>query len=112
MAVFFPTVGPTVVTVNGQGAAAGSGTEDVDAGSAGTAETGAAGQAGTAGSTGSAGSAAKGAAPPGSAGACADRHLQVPGDGYSPPCVAFTGSNGGATSRGVTGDSVVIALRV
>jgi hypothetical protein len=50
--------------------------------------------------------------PPGSAGACPDRKLQVPGDGYSPPCVAFSGSNGGATTRGVTGDSIVVSIRV
>ena len=44
MALFFPTVGRKVVTVNGEGAAAGPGSEEVDnGGSAGAA--GAAGQA-------------------------------------------------------------------
>ncbi|MEY2398968.1 MAG: hypothetical protein QOJ00_2142, partial [Actinomycetota bacterium] len=31
---------------------------------------------------------------------CADRKLQVPGFEYSPPCIAFAGNNGGATSKG------------
>jgi hypothetical protein len=44
-------------------------------------------------------------------GACADRTAQVPGDPYSPPCVAFSGANGGATSRGVTDDEIVVAVR-
>jgi hypothetical protein len=37
---------------------------------------------------------------------------QVPGDSYSPPCVSFTGSNGGATARGVTGKQITITFRV
>lgn len=37
---------------------------------------------------------------------------QVPGDPYSPPCVQFSGGNGGATSRGVTGDKIVVSVRV
>jgi hypothetical protein len=37
---------------------------------------------------------------------------QVPGDEYSPPCVTFSGSNGGATSKGVTGDTIKVAFRV
>ena len=38
----------------------------------------------------------------GAAGGCPDRKEQVPGDPYSPPCMAFSGSNGGGTSKGVT----------
>ena len=45
------------------------------------------------------------------AGACEDRDLQVPGDPYSPPCVTFDGDNGGATSRGVTDDTIVLSVR-
>jgi hypothetical protein len=57
-----------------------------------------------------------GAAPPAgpaaaATGACADRTLQVPGDPYSPPCIAFDGDNGGATSQGVTGDEIVVSVR-
>ena len=44
--------------------------------------------------------------------ACPDRQDQVPGDPYSPPCVAFTGANGGATSKGVTKDTIKVAFRV
>ncbi|MEX0875628.1 MAG: hypothetical protein WD646_14435 [Actinomycetota bacterium] len=43
---------------------------------------------------------------------CADRDKQVPGDGYSPPCISFSGDNGGKTSRGVTDKEVVIAYRL
>ncbi len=42
---------------------------------------------------------------------CDDRELQVPGDPYSPPCVAFDGDNGGATARGVSADEIVITAR-
>src|SRR5690606_33364762 len=42
---------------------------------------------------------------------CPDRPLQVPGDPYSPPCYAFTGSNGGATHQGVTADEIVVSVR-
>ncbi|HVY08591.1 MAG TPA: hypothetical protein VG650_05025 [Mycobacteriales bacterium] len=37
---------------------------------------------------------------------------QVRGDGYSPPCVSFSGSNGGATSRGVTAKQITITFRI
>ena len=49
-------------------------------------------------------------APPATSG-CADRPLQVPGDAYSPPCITFSGSNGGSTHRGVTGDKIVVSVR-
>ena len=49
-------------------------------------------------------------APPSTTG-CPDRELQVPGDPYSPPCTTFSGDNGGATSRGVTGDTITVAVR-
>jgi hypothetical protein len=42
---------------------------------------------------------------------CPDRELQVPGDPYSPPCVAFEGDNPGATARGVTEDEIVLSVR-
>jgi hypothetical protein len=48
------------------------------------------------------------------AGASATAHVagctgaQVPGDPYSPPCISFSGSNGGATTRGVTANQIVI----
>jgi hypothetical protein len=52
------------------------------------------------------------AAAPATVEGCADRELQVPGDPYSPPCVAFEGGNPGATTRGVTGEEIVISARV
>ena len=42
---------------------------------------------------------------------CSDRALQIPKDPYSPPCLAFTGHNGGATARGVTGDTIRLGIR-
>lgn len=48
----------------------------------------------------------------GAAAGCPDRELQVPGDPYSPPCVAFSGNNGGGTHKGVSGTSIKVAFRV
>jgi hypothetical protein len=44
-------------------------------------------------------------------GGCGDRTRQVPGDPYSPPCYAFSGDNGGATSKGVTADKITVTVR-
>ncbi len=46
----------------------------------------------------------------GKASACAG--AQVPGDPYSPPCVAFSGSNGGATAAGVTANTINVSYRI
>jgi hypothetical protein len=43
---------------------------------------------------------------------CDDREEQVPDLGYSPPCFAFSGGNGGATTRGVTGDAIRVTYRM
>jgi hypothetical protein len=43
--------------------------------------------------------------------ACTDRALQIPNDPYSPPCLTFAGSNGGATAKGVTATEIHIAMR-
>jgi hypothetical protein len=50
----------------------------------------------------------------GPGGACADRKQQVPGDPYSPPCIAWPAGkdNGGATYRGVTKDKIRIGFRI
>lgn len=75
--------------------------------------TGGGGTGGTDGGTdGGTGGGGEQAAPPGAAGGCPDRQEQVPGDPYSPPCVSFSGSNGGATHKGVTGDTIKVAFRV
>ncbi len=75
-----------------------------------------------AGEAGGSGAAGSGAGGPGAAGAKGSNTgpakvagcgaAQVPGDPYSPPCVQFSGSNGGATSRGVTADKVIVSVRV
>jgi hypothetical protein len=44
--------------------------------------------------------------------ACPGQPKQVAGDGYSPPCFAFSGDNGGATSRGVTSDAITVSYRM
>lgn len=44
---------------------------------------------------------------------CGPGVRQVPWSAYAPPCVpAFTGSNGGATSHGVTGTTITLSYRV
>ena len=48
---------------------------------------------------------------PAGAQACSDRTVMIPNDPYSPPCYEFTGDNGGATSRGVTSDEIVVSIR-
>jgi hypothetical protein len=70
------------------------------------------GQSGTAGSPGSSGRAGHTVTVSGQTAPCAGQALQVPGDPYSPPCIAFSGNNGGATSKGVTGNSIVLSVRL
>jgi hypothetical protein len=36
----------------------------------------------------------------------------VQGDPYSPPCFVFSGDNGGATTRGVNGDRILVSVRL
>ena len=118
MAAFVPSIAREQDVVS---AGAGSGAASTGAGATGAA-TGAAGAAGAAaaGTAGSAGRSSATAARPGavaSAGAgttaaCPGKSLQVPGDPYSPPCIAFSGNNGGATSQGVTGSTITISYRV
>jgi hypothetical protein len=43
---------------------------------------------------------------------CANRAVQVPNDPYSPPCLTFSGDNGGATSRGVSATDIVVSARI
>ena len=43
--------------------------------------------------------------------ACSGKAQQVPGDPYSPACLAWGGANGGATWKGVTGTEIHIAAR-
>lgn len=109
MAVFVPTVDKEVVTATGANALAPgeAGSSDV----LGSTET-AGGDTSSGGGGTAAGGGAKGALPPGVKSGCPDRAKQVPNDPYSPPCVTFSGNNGGATAKGVTGDKIIIAARV
>ncbi|HEY1829952.1 MAG TPA: hypothetical protein VGG38_06900 [Acidimicrobiales bacterium] len=119
MAVLVPTVAPTQDVVHEtQTQTGGTGT-----GGTGTGGTGNGGTTGTTtpgtntvggtgtggGSTGTATTVPQGAKVGGCPGG---QTLQVPGDPYSPPCMTFSGSNGGATSPGVTGTQINITYRV
>lgn len=42
---------------------------------------------------------------------CADRKTQDPKNSYAPPCFEWSGDNGGATSKGVTGDEILVSYR-
>ena len=75
-------------------------------------------QAGTEGQAGTAGSTTGGAAQPGAkkglpakVEGCPGQKDQVPGDPYSPPCIAFSGDNGGETSQGVTPTEIHVSYR-
>jgi hypothetical protein len=70
---------------------------------------------GSGGATGSAAGPSAGgkqAAAPARVGGCGTRKAQVPNDPYSPPCIAFTGDNGGATYKGVSPTEIVISARL
>src|SRR5438270_858728 len=60
---------------------------------------------------GGGGDEAAAAEPLGAVTPCSDRAKQIPKDPYSPPCLAFSGNNGGATSRGVTRDTIRLGIR-
>ena len=42
---------------------------------------------------------------------CPGGELQDKNSTYSPPCLHFSGDNGGATSKGVTADTITVAMR-
>jgi len=90
--------------VLGAGAAGGGSRGGSGAGAAG-------GGAGGGGGTASGGGGGAAGTGPANVGGCDDRPLQVPSDPYSPPCMTFSGDNGGATSRGVTADKIVVSVR-
>lgn len=107
MAALVPSIAREQTTKEVASGAAAAGTTAAGATGAAGAAAGSAGSAGTAGTS----SAGQTGALPATTSACKDRSLQVPGDPYSPPCVAFSGNNGGSTSKGVTGDTITIAFR-
>jgi hypothetical protein len=118
MAMLVPTKAPQqevvheTQTVKSSGEAAGAGTTTAttapSSGSGATATGGGGAAAGGAAATAGAKTAAAASAP-GHASGCAG--AQVPGDPYSPPCIQFSGNNGGATSAGVTANSINVSYR-
>jgi hypothetical protein len=118
MAMLVPTKAPQqdviheTQTVKSSGEAAGARTTSTTApgaGSGAVAGSGAAVAAGAAGAGAGTKTAAAAGAAPGKVSGCAGS--QVPGDPYSPPCISFSGSNGGATSPGVTANSINVTYR-
>ncbi|HVA06927.1 MAG TPA: ABC transporter substrate-binding protein [Acidimicrobiales bacterium] len=120
MAMLVPTVAPTQVTVHDTrtvktsgagGTAGGSGNGTASNTSPGSAG-GTAGTSGTPASGGSAsGGGTSGPRTLGKTSACGGQAEQVPGDPYSPPCIAFSGSNGGASSPGVSANQINLTFR-
>jgi len=110
VAIFVPSIAPQkdVITRTVRSAGVASST----AGASATADSGGSAGTASAGSAGSAGAASAAAAATGKTSPCPGKSLQVPGDPYSPPCIAFSGNNGGATSQGVTGNSITVTYRV
>lgn len=79
----------------------------------GTSRSGSAPQTAGAGRPGTSGAVSPGALPPAAVGRVAGcSGNQVHGDPYAPPCISFSGSNGGATSRGVTANSIIVSYRI
>jgi hypothetical protein len=116
MAMLVPTKAPQQDVVHEtQRVTGGTGTGAGTSGTAGTAGSTTGGSA-AAGGAGSAGTAAKASGTAASAtaaghtGACAGQ--QVAGDPYSPPCISFSGDNGGATSPGVSGNQINVTYRI
>ncbi|HEY2215227.1 MAG TPA: ABC transporter substrate-binding protein [Acidimicrobiales bacterium] len=122
MAVLVPTVAPTqnVIHDTQSVASTGTGTGTTPAGT--STGTTAPGTTGTTAPTGT-GAVATGSGTTGTAkaangttlgktGGCGTQTEQVPGDPYSPPCVAFSGNNGGATSPGVSSSAINISYRI
>lgn len=117
MATLVPTKAPQQnvvketqrVTVNGNGS--GGGTNGT-AGTAGSSTPGsaAAGKGAAAGGAPKTAGTAASTAPAGHTSGCAGQ--QVAGDPYSPPCIAFSGNNGGATSAGVTPTQINVSYRI
>ncbi|HET7722388.1 MAG TPA: hypothetical protein VFK43_20650, partial [Acidimicrobiales bacterium] len=118
LVAFVPSVPPEDVTVGSQGLEAGTGSARRGSGPAGPGpgSTGDGGPAevGTDGGGTEGGGGPAPAAPQGATVALADtcaggaRQTREP---YSPPCITFEGDNGGATSLGVTGDTITVTYR-
>lgn len=80
-------------------------------GTAGTEGSTVGGGTGTGTQKGNAGQAGQAAGQVGVPTTCTNRPLQVAGDPYSPPCLPYSGNNGGATAPGVTPTEVRVSIR-
>ncbi len=98
--------GASATATTTPGAAGATGAAGAAAGAAGAAG----GTAGAAGVKTAPGAAAGQAA--GKSGGCPGQAEQVPGDPYSPPCISFSGGNGGATSAGVSANTINVTYRI
>lgn len=111
-----PTIAREQTVVAGGGTGLPVDGTSTDLGGTGTAVPGAPVVPGTPSTPGTVNTQATGTGKPASVtgGACADRPQQVPGDPYSPPCIAWAAGkdNGGATYRGVTKDKIRIGFRI
>ncbi len=102
------TTGTGGAGAGGAAAGAGAGTAGGAAGAAG----GGAGGAASGAATAAAKTAAAAGAATGKTGSCPGQTEQVSGDPYSPPCIAFSGNNGGPTSAGVTPTAINVSYRI
>jgi hypothetical protein len=112
-----PSIAREQIVSSGAAGAKGSSGAVGTPGATGVSTPGAAGTAGVVGADGSTPSSAGSAAGPasgltatGATTSCGPQ--QVPGDPYSPPCVAFSGDNGGTTYRGVSADTIRLGFRL
>jgi hypothetical protein len=106
-----PTGAATGLPASGVGPS--SGTTVAGQGGGGPQTAGSGGSAGAHGGSATGGSGGGGAnnrSAPAHVAACSGR--QVNGDPYSPACISFSGGNGGATSRGVTANQIVVSYRI
>jgi hypothetical protein len=128
MAVLVPSVAPQQeVVTRAEAGAPGGGVGGVGAAGSGGSRaggrgaSGAVGGASTGGLSGGSGAGAGGGSSTGSgvpvsggqrASSCPGGSRQVAGDPYSPPCIPFSGNNGGATSPGVTASTITLSYRI
>lgn len=129
MALLVPTIAPEQTVASSGAGTGGTSTQNLGAAS-GLPASGGSGVSGTGGTSGSAtpagttsdgaGGSSGGSTPSGTSGGSSAAPAkvsqctgpQVSGDPYSPPCISFSGNNGGATTRGVTGSTITVSLRI
>jgi len=97
---------------SGSGGSGATGSGKTASASSGSGSSTSKGAGGSVGSAGKAGTAGRAVVVPGKTGPCVGRTDQIPGDPYTPPCVAFSGSNGGATTKGVNASTITVSVRL